>query len=221
VAWPFGPGPRPAAAATLRVPLAVAYGQCLSPNREHSGGLQTISCTPAVPTSSYLTVGVPDANGKAAQFGGSVKYRVECNPPAPNPSPPCTDTGDQADVSLQLSMADIRKRSDLSDYTGEVQVSARVRLTDKSNGSVESDPATVSDVNLQFTVACAATTGVTDIGSTCNATTHADSVMPGLAVENRRAVWELGRIEVYDGGADGVVSTAGNTLFATQGVFVP
>jgi hypothetical protein len=40
--------------------------------------------------------------------------------------------------------------------------------------------------------------------------------------EDARAVWELGKIELFDGGSDGVISTAsGNTLFATQGVFTP
>jgi hypothetical protein len=34
-------------------------------------------------------------------------------------------------------------------------------------------------------------------------------------------VWEVGQVQVFDGGSDGVVSTAPNTLFATQGVFVP
>jgi hypothetical protein len=28
-------------------------------------------------------------------------------------------------------------------------------------------------------------------------------------------------VRVFDGGADGLALTAGNTLFATQGVFVP
>jgi hypothetical protein len=36
-----------------------------------------------------------------------------------------------------------------------------------------------------------------------------------------RAIWELGRLEVYDGGPDGQASTSPNDLFAVQGVFVP
>jgi hypothetical protein len=45
--------------------------------------------------------------------------------------------------------------------------------------------------------------------------------MPGLADEGARAVWQLGAIEVLDGGADGDVSTPENTVFATSGIFVP
>ena len=45
---------------------------------------------------------------------------------------------------------------------------------------------------------------------------------PGAAPEGRRAIWQLGRVAVYDGGSDGDADTpAGDTLFATQGVFIP
>jgi hypothetical protein len=37
----------------------------------------------------------------------------------------------------------------------------------------------------------------------------------------RRTVWQIDRVELRDGGADGVASTAGNGVLATQGVFVP
>ena len=59
------------------------------------------------------------------------------------------------------------------------------------------------------------------IGSTCSITTSFDAVTPGAVPEGKRAVWQLGQVRVNDGGADGVVSTTPNTLFATQGVFVP
>ena len=36
-----------------------------------------------------------------------------------------------------------------------------------------------------------------------------------------RAIWQLGQIDVLDGGPDGVASTNDNTVFARQGVFVP
>jgi hypothetical protein len=51
--------------------------------------------------------------------------------------------------------------------------------------------------------------------------TTADGVVPGAAVERRRAIWEVGQVELLDGGSDGVASTPGNTVFARQGVFVP
>jgi len=46
-------------------------------------------------------------------------------------------------------------------------------------------------------------------------------VLPGVIKETRRSNWQLGQVQVFDGGADGVVSTTPNTLFAVQGIFVP
>jgi hypothetical protein len=41
-------------------------------------------------------------------------------------------------------------------------------------------------------------------------------------VESGRSIWELGQVQVFDGGADGLASTPGdNTVFERQGVFVP
>jgi hypothetical protein len=45
--------------------------------------------------------------------------------------------------------------------------------------------------------------------------------MPSAVVQSDRTIWQLGQIEVLDGGADGQASTNDNTVFARQGVFVP
>jgi glucose/arabinose dehydrogenase len=205
--------PRPAAGANLRVPLAIAYQQCTSANRTHAPGLAHPSCNPPVQSSSFLTVGTLDANGKQPQSAGLVRYRVV-------PGDPGTP-GDQADVTLDLSITDVRRKSDLADYTGEVQANAQVRITDKSNGAASDEPATVTDVPLGFTALCASTPGPSDVGGNCAASTTADAAWPGAAVEGNRAIWELDRVVVLDGGADGQVSTSPNTVFARQGVFVP
>ena len=39
--------------------------------------------------------------------------------------------------------------------------------------------------------------------------------------ESKRTMWQLGQIDVLDGGPDGLVSTNDNTVFERQGVFVP
>ena len=59
------------------------------------------------------------------------------------------------------------------------------------------------------------------MGSTCAVSTTVDAVVPGAAREGERAIWALDRVQVLDGGADGIASTSPNTLFAVQGVFVP
>ena len=64
-------------------------------------------------------------------------------------------------------------------------------------------------------------TGDTTIGSTCPITTSADAVVARTVLESKRSNWEVGKVEVFDGGADDVGATAGNTLFMSQGVFAP
>jgi hypothetical protein len=212
--------PRPQAATKLRVALAIAYPSCASPNRTHGPALQDPSCNPALPESNFLTVGTTDANGKTPQSVGFVKYTSACNPPAPGPVPPCSDAGDQADVLEELSITDVRNKSDLTDYTGQLLLSTTVRITDKANGSTVTDPATVTDFQLPVRATCA-TTSVGDTGSTCSVSTYADTVAPGLVLEGKRGNWELGQIRLFDGGSDGLAFTDPNTVFARQGIFVP
>ena len=57
--------------------------------------------------------------------------------------------------------------------------------------------------------------------SSCQTTTTADALIPGAIKEGRRSIWQLGQVVVYDGGPDGDTATAGNTVFARQGVFIP
>jgi hypothetical protein len=39
--------------------------------------------------------------------------------------------------------------------------------------------------------------------------------------ETQRTIWELGQVQVNDGGPDGNATTAPNTPFLRQGIFVP
>jgi hypothetical protein len=58
--------------------------------------------------------------------------------------------------------------------------------------------------------------------SLCDMATTLDAVIPGAAAERTRAIWALDQVKVYDGGPDEDGATTGdNSLFATQGVFVP
>ena len=43
-----------------------------------------------------------------------------------------------------------------------------------------------------------------------------------MITEQKRAIWELRNVEIYDGGADGNATTQGdNTLFEVGGLFFP
>jgi hypothetical protein len=73
---------------------------------------------------------------------------------------------------------------------------------------------------LRATVQCRPTAATT-AGSACNLATTLDALTPGIVPERARAIWELGQIEVTDGGPDGDVDTADNDVFARQGIFIP
>jgi plastocyanin len=201
--------PRPRGATPLRASLAPAYKPCqaASANRTHGAPLSNPSCNPPVQVSDFLTVGSPDANSRGANFLGSVTLSVLAGP---------------SDVQIVPSLTDVRKKSDLGDYTGELQAKLPLRITDHYNGPSLTDTAT-GDTSLAVAIPCTATGAPSDVtvGSTCAITTTVNAVAPGAVIAGNRAIWELSKIEVYDGGADGVASTAGNTLFADQAVFVP
>jgi hypothetical protein len=132
---------------------------------------------------------------------------------------PATST-DEADVSLNVDITDVRRKSDAADYTGELQAVLPLRITDKYNG-YGGGSATAADLEFPFTVPCTAT-AEDPPGASCAVSTTADSVVPGAVPEGKRSIWQLGQVEVFDGGADGLASTtADNTLFAVQGIFVP
>ena len=59
---------RPKGATPFRVPTVPAFKGCLtgSANDTHGAPLAFPSCNPPVQTSSFLTVGTPDANGAHA-----------------------------------------------------------------------------------------------------------------------------------------------------------
>jgi glucose/arabinose dehydrogenase len=203
--------PRPRGATPLRVPLVPAFRACTAANRTHGAPLAYGSCAPPAQASGELTVGTPDANGLAAGGTGAGLFRAIADV--------SSTPADEADVSIRFSVTDVRRRSDLADYAGELQAAAALRVTDRANGG--SNPAgTVTDSPYTATVPCQPTAD-TGIGSTCSLQTTADSLVPGTVKGGLRTVWALGQVEVYDGGPDGVASTPGNTAFLRQGIFPP
>jgi hypothetical protein len=208
VAGSLGPArppgyPRPLSATPIVVSLIPAYTRCTNANRMHGPPLAFGSCNPPQQSSSRLTVGTFDANGTPPNFVGSVTFRVAVgDPEAP---------GNQADVRVAASLTDVRTQGALTDYTGELSVQEIVQITDRYNGAAQNEPATVQRSPFRFTVPCAATASNTTGGS-CSVSSTFNAIAPGSVVEGKRAVWELGDVEVFD---------ADNALFARQGVFVP
>jgi hypothetical protein len=164
-----------------------------------------------------VTVG-SEANGAPANSSGSAKFTVVVSPP-------------NSDVNINVNITDIRCGSLSSpcgnpntlagpDYTGELELLLPLRITDRFSGAGGGVAATVQDTFFPVPVACSQT-GNTSRGSNCTVVTTANAVLPGAVQTGRRTIWELERVQLRDGGSDGAAATAGNGLFATQGVFVP
>jgi TolB protein len=196
--------PRPKGASPFQTYLVPAYNPCTAPNKTHGSPLAFPSCSP--PTrSSNLTLGTPDSNAQPANGLASVFLATRVG-----------------DLKVAVTIRDVRK-ADLSDYTGQLDVQTDLRITDKNNTPSPGGPgaATVTDSPLHVPVSCTAT-GSATLGSDCNITTTVDSLYAGAIGAGQRAVWALGQVKAYDGGADGLASTTGdNTLFLTQGIFIP
>jgi len=203
---------RPQGATPLYAPLVPAYKECLAPNRTHSAPFAFGSCNPPEQTSDYLTVGTADANLQPTKSTGFVRLKAILGDP--------NTAADEADFGVNVSITDVRSKSDLSDYTGEVQVRTAVRLTDGLSGPGSNEPGTVGDFDFPFTVPCTDTPDTT-VGATCSVDTSFDAIVPGSTPEGGRSIWQLDKVLVYDGGADGQASTADNTLFEQQGIFLP
>jgi TolB protein len=210
---PVNAYPRPKGASPMRVSLVTAYDQCTAPNRTHGPPLAFGSCNPPAKSSAHLTVGTGDSNGKPARNEGYLRLSTIAGNPG--------TTVDEADVAVDFFSDDVFTNA-LGDYEGELRAVLPLRITDKDNTPHPGGPgaATTQDFTFDVDATCVASTDPQE-GSACQTTTTLDALMAGTIKEGRRSVWQLGQVVVHDGGPDGDTATAGNTVFARQGVFVP
>jgi hypothetical protein len=206
---------RPISATPATIRLVPAFNACTSANATHGAPLSSPSCNPPVRSSGYLTLGAPDVTGTPAEGTGSIELKVL------GESPINIANGDQGDVQITFKLSDVKNKvSPYADYAGEVRGLLGFRITDKYNGSPLTAPATATDLDIPFTVACVPNGGAQ--GSDCNVTTTLDTLTPNTVRENKRGVWAMSAVKVFDGGADGDADTPGdNTLFMDQGIFAP
>ena len=219
MAWyvPTSPGyPRPQAASPTRISLVPAYNQCTSPNRVHgppdfpgNASNPDGSCNPPAQSSSQLTVGSSGRQRCGREVG---RLRAGSAVLPGNPATPA----DEADARVTISMTDVRRRSDLTDYTGQLQLETTIRVTDRNNGP--SEVGTAQDVPFRVTVPCA---GTGDTDRRLDLLREHDRGRRDRrghrSPRAKRSIWQLGQVRVNDGGPDGVVATTPNTLFAVQG----
>lgn len=203
--------------------LVPAFGECLAPNSSHGAPFATGSCKPPALDSGVLTVGSPDANGRAASSVSQVKLRVVTTSPE--------------NVQVVVNVNDVLCRAAnsacpggaLSDFAGKVLVRATLRITDRLNGSPLVEGATVQDLALDIPVQCVAT-AVTTAGGACQATISMNALYPGSVVDQKRAMWQVEKLRILDPGPNGTGFGAGcptscgdgdETVFMRPGVFAP
>jgi hypothetical protein len=212
---------RPRGASPAVVRLVPAFTKCASSNATHGAPLASPSCSPPTESSAFLTSNAPDRDppfNTASNATAYVQMRAYC---IDGQAPECPLPGEQEDVKIDSTIADVRCRGTSGGcalaggtYGGKLLLSTTLRITDRGNGPAYTDPGTVMDVPLEVDVQCSA--------GECTISTSADAVMPGMVQERRRTIWQLGEIQVLDGGADGDADTTGdNTLFLEQGLFAP
>jgi hypothetical protein len=234
---------RPLSATPVTLRLVPAFETCTASNSTHSAPLALASCNPPVQSSTYLTMNSPDRpppNNTAAGGTGSIILTLTCLAPGTTNEtgqvPPCPATGDQMDMKITSGLADIRCAATSGGcaaagglYSGKVMALMPLQITDRLNGPAETGPGTLDEYPFKWGVQC--TSGA------CNSVTSADSVIPGIVREGKRAVWALGQPQVLDGGSDGDLVAApspasgtcppacegngGETVFLRQGLFTP
>jgi hypothetical protein len=227
---------RPKGASPMNFRLVPAFVECTSPNGSHGPPLNSSSCSPPVESSSYLTLNAPDRGmpfNTPANSTGVVSMSVFCTDSA---TPPCSAAaGDQIDVKIESTITDVRCAGTTGGcssaggtYGGKLLLNTGLRVTDRLNGAFQ-EPGTAMDYPLQVGMQCAS--------GACSISTSADAVIPGVAQELKRSVWQISRVEVRDGGSDGnlvagsaptsgvcppaCTGNGGETLFLHQGLFVP
>jgi hypothetical protein len=213
----------------MRMSLAPTFTPCPSgsANATHQTPLAAASCNPPAPSSSLVAVG-PESLG----FTRLIVL-------GPGQCAPFDATRCYPDVTIRVGVTDVHSGSptgpdyDTSNPSGQdltlaatlpgQQAGNGLQATDLYNQAAGqagfNDPATVTPLSFPVPVGCSPVAGAA--GSVCGATTTANALVPGSAVAGKRAIWELGEIQLYDQGGNGVPGDADDHVFEAQGVFAP
>ena len=122
---------RPKGATPLRVSLVPAYQQCTAPNRTHGPPLASGSCNPPAAESSQ-----PDGR-HARRPTGSRRTRSASRGTRRSSARRAARTTPTS--SFTFSFTDVRRQGTLADYTGQLQATTTVRITDRLNGPSQAE----------------------------------------------------------------------------------
>ena len=190
---------------TVRTPLVIAYEPCVAANRTHGPPLAFGSCNPPRPFSDARHGRHPR---RQRQRGTSLLGFVKLERDRRR-SRDSGGRGGRADHGVTHRRAPQQRPGRL-----QRRAAGAARCADhRSHGGAgaEHDPG----LSLPVTVPCAPTPGAE--GATCSISTTFDAIMPGAVTEGRRAMWQLGAVEVHDGGSDGLAATGPNEAVRAPG----
>jgi len=138
---------------------------------------------------------------------------------------------DEADVQVSVSASDVVRTSSGTDYVDPVLFTATLRITDRANSPQGVASATAQDFTLSIPFNCQATPETTH-GSNCNLESSVEALVPGFAIEGKRAVIQSRGVSILDTGADEVIQPGSGTCpptcgtgdertYLNQGIFAP
>ena len=203
--------PPPQGRTPFQTYLTVAYKPCVSPNEQHGAPLAVLSCYPPQQASNFLTVGTLDANGQDAKSVGSYRLDVKRR--------------SRRDVKITFSIKDVRNKPDLSTTPASCASPRTGGITDRYNGPTGGgarDPRYHQDIPFAPLDVRARPPPPTTRSARPADLDYRHAIIPGQVPAGARMNSELGQVQVYDGGSDpDADTTADNTLFMDQGIFVP
>jgi hypothetical protein len=143
-------------------------------------------------------------------------------------------SADEADLWIRAVATDVRCRQanaacpggTSSDFDGELLLRSQIRLTDRASG-FGGVSATVQDTTLQVPVPCTPT-AQTGLGSTCEAVTTADTLVPNWVREEKHSLVSAFSFELRDPGPNGTGYGSGcpagcgdgdEATYMVQGIF--
>jgi len=121
--------------------------------------------------------------------------------------------------ATSAAVCDSPNAADGPDYSGEVQATAAIRMSDHDSSGGEAT--TLIDIPFPLRAVECANTSSTSEGAICTVTTTANAVVAGVLKPGKRTIWEVGQVVLYDGGAGGDIQTPDGGPLVKEGVFAP
>jgi len=246
---------RPLSASPLTFQLVPSFKPatpCAGTPTSHGAPLAVASCNPPVQTSSYLTAldpSRPAPFNAPANATGRIILSVKCVtastttvvagvPPCPGaPTQDVIVDSASTGVTCQQAIALGVCSAPAAPYNGKVLGVSTIQITDHDNSLGTAGTPCPSGINVSPNCAGTVTALPFSVGAqcssgACNYVTSANLTVPGVTKEVKRAVVELGQLQIQDAGADGQLAGANcpptcaqnDTTYAiasVQGLFVP